>query len=183
GTRVDNVLLDAGKEAHRRDWKSRVFNTRGREAVVVKRGESISNLLCVLGEGDETGTAINLAVTDAGITAEAQRKLAGLHGIIFKNTLGPKAMPMTCKLLDTQQDVVMVSSVTPSADGLTVTTPAGAKIEFKNEQIARLDYTPGKLDYLSDLEPAKVVVRSSLDEDEEKADQWHVYKDTNLEKK
>ncbi len=180
---VANVLLDTSKEAHRRDWKSRVFNTRGKEAVVVKRGESISSIECVLGEGDESGTAVNFAVTIAGDTTEGQRKLASLHGIIFKNTLGPKAMPMTCKLLDTLQDVVMVSSITPAGDGLTVTTPAGAKIQFKNEQIARLDYTPGKLDYLSDLEPAKVVVRSSLDEDEEKADQWHVYKDSNLEKK
>src|SRR5262249_37273981 len=108
--------------------------------------------------------------------------LAGLQGVIFKNTLAPKAKPMVCKLFDTIQDVVMVCSVTPKGDGgLTVETPAGAKIDFTKDQVARLDYTPGKLEYLSDLEPLKVVASSNLDDGNE-ADQWHVYKDTNLNK-
>jgi hypothetical protein len=76
----------------------------------------------------------------------------------------------------------MVSSVTPKGDGgLTVETPAGAKIDFTREQLARLDYTPGKLEYLSDLEPLKVVSKSNLDDGDD-PDQWHVYKDTNLNK-
>jgi hypothetical protein len=89
---------------------------------------------------------------------------------------------MVCKLLDTIQDVVMVSSVASKDGGLTVTTPAGAKIDFRNEQVARLDYTKGKLEYLSDLAPSKVVEKSNLDEGDN-PDQWHVYKDTNLDKK
>lgn len=178
---VANLLMNAQIEANRRDWKSRVFNTRGKEAVVIKRGEAISSLECVLGEGDDSGTIINFAVTLGGEVRQAQRKLASLQGLIFKNVLDGKATPSTCKLLVTTQDVVMVSSVTPTPAGLSVTTPAGAKIDFSREQIARLDYTKGKLEYLSDLEPSKVVARSNLD-DGEAADQWHVYRDTNLNK-
>jgi hypothetical protein len=178
---VANVLLDATTDAYRRDWKTRVFNTRGKEAIVTRNEKGgISNIIAALGEGDESGTAISY-VPEEG--AEARKgQLAKMHGLIFKHALGPKAMPVVCKLLDTLQDVVMVSSVTPTDGGLTVTTPAGAKIEFKNEQLARLDYTKGKLEYLSDLEPTKVVVRANLDE-EDRPDQWHVYKDSSLNKK
>src|SRR5262249_53403723 len=75
---------------------------------------------------------------------------------------------------------VMVSSITPREGGLIVATPAGAKIDFSNEQIARLDYTKARFDYLSDLE-AKVVAMSNLDEKSD-PEQWHVFKDTNLNK-
>src|SRR5262245_13840714 len=34
---VANVLLDATKEDNRRDWKSRVFNSRGKDVVVTTR--------------------------------------------------------------------------------------------------------------------------------------------------
>jgi hypothetical protein len=187
---VANVLFDAASEENRREWKSRVFNSRGKDVVVTKRKvkdrdreyEIASNLEATFGDGDETGTAIRFAVTLGGQTTEATRKFSTLRGLIFKHTLGAKAAPFTCKLLDTTQNVVMVSSVAPRDGGLVVTTPSGAKIDFGNEQIARLDYTQGRLEYLSDLTPTKMVTRSNLDEDGD-PDQWHVFKDSNLDKR
>jgi hypothetical protein len=192
---VANVLLDAAKEDHRRDWKSRVFNNRGKDVVVRTRKvkgkdkdgketeyELANDLPATIGDGDETGTALNFAVTFDGETEAANLKLSSLRGIIFKHTLGPKAATFACKLYGTTQDVVMVSSLAPTANGLAVTTPTGAKLEFQNEQIARLDYTQGRLEYLSDLTPSKMVARSNLDEDGQ-PDQWHVYKDSNLDKR
>lgn len=175
---VANVLLSAAKEEHRREWKTRVLNTRGREAIVVKKNEAISSIECVLGEGDADGTKLAFAVTIEDKTEQYSRPLSTLHGIIFKNVLDPKAAPAVSKLLDTLGNVVMVTTVAAKDGGLEVTTPAGAKIEFKAAQMARLDYTPGKLDYLSDLVPT-IVDKSNVDEDEGKRDQWHVYKDTN----
>jgi hypothetical protein len=187
---VANVLFDAASDDNRRDWRSRVFNMRGKDVVVTKRlvkdrdreYEIASNLEATIGDGDETGTAISFAVTLGGETTQATRKFATLRGLILKHTLGAKAAPFTCKLLDTTQNLVMVSGVTPRPGGLVVTTPAGAKIDFAHEQIARLDYTQGRLEYLSDLTPTKMVTRSNLDEDGQ-PDQWHVYKDSNLDKR
>jgi hypothetical protein len=181
-TVVANLLMDASKDEHRRDWKSRVLNLRGKEAIVVKRAERVSSIECVLGEGDETGTAIAFAVTIDGETTTAKRKLASLHGVIFKHALDAKAAPATCKLLDTMQDVVMVSSLTLNEGNVSATTPAGVKIDFARDQVSRVDYTQGRLEYLSELTPSKLVARSNL-EDDDKPDQWHVYKDTNLDKK
>jgi hypothetical protein len=178
---VANVLREAHVESHRRDWKTRVFNTRNRSAMVVKRDDVISNLICTLGDGNEAGTGISIAVTIDDKTETRTRELSTVHGLIFKHILDAKAAPVAFKLLDTLGDVVMVSGVTSRDGGLIVSTPAGAKIEFRNEQIAQLDYSKGRLDYLSALEPSKVEARSNLDEGGG-PDQWHVYKDTNLNK-
>ena len=76
----------------------------------------------------------------------------------------------------------MVSSLTGKEGGVSVTTAAGVKLDVPFERIVRVDYTQGRLEYLSDLTPTKIVTRSNLD-DEETPDQWHVYKDSNLDKK
>jgi hypothetical protein len=178
---VANVLREAHVESHRRDWKTRTFNTRNREAVVIKRDDVISNLPATLGDGTAEGTAITIAVTIDDKTETRNRDLATVHGLIFKHTLSAKASPVACKLLDTLGDVVMVSSLTSREGGLIATTPAGAKIDIRNEQIGQLDYSKGRLDYLSALEPSLVEAKSNLDEGT-RPDQWHVYKDSNLNK-
>jgi hypothetical protein len=180
---VANVLTQAHIEANRRDWKTRVYNTRGRDAIVLRNEGVISNIECTLGEGDETGKSISFAVVLDSETKTLKRSLAGTHGLIFKHVLDAKAPSPGCKLLDTLQDVVMVSSISAKDGGLSVTTPAGAKIDFGNEQIARLDYTKGRYDFLSQLTPIKLEQGSNLDDPEAKGpDQWHVHKDTNLNK-
>ncbi len=161
---VANILREAHVETNRQDWKSRTFNMRNVSAMVVKREEVISNLVCTLGDGDETGQEITLAVTIDDMTVTRNRKLSTIHGLIFKHTLDARAPAVTCKLLDTLGDVVMISGVTPRDGGLIVTTPAGAKIDFRDEQLAQLDYTKGKLDYLSALDPVSVTAKSNLDE-------------------
>jgi len=140
---------------------------------------SIQGLPCTLGEGDETGETIELTATIGGEVVTRKRKLLGVHGLIFRRTLDPKAPPIACKLLDTVQDVVMVSGVQFTAKNVTVTTPAGAKLEFPTDQVARLDYTKGRLDYLSDLEALTLVTRSNV-EDGDKPEQLHVYKDVSF---
>jgi hypothetical protein len=43
-----------------------------------------------------------------------------------------------------------------------LTTSFGAKVSLKRDQLAKLDFNIGKLTFLSDLEPAKVVERSGI---------------------
>src|SRR5262249_22568481 len=47
---VANVLNNAQAEQTRREWKTRSFNTRGKEALVVNNAGTITNLDCTLGE-------------------------------------------------------------------------------------------------------------------------------------
>ncbi len=50
---VANVLHEAHVELHRRDWKTRVYNTRNRDALVVAREGVISSIECTLGDGND----------------------------------------------------------------------------------------------------------------------------------
>jgi hypothetical protein len=190
---LSSILVRGEVEKFRFDWKDRVLNAKGRDAIVVNRAGVASNVFCTFGEGNKDGTKIAAAVVIDDEVVNSERILGRIkddatpeekkkedRGFIFKYTLGPKAPSPVCKLFDTIGDTLYVADVLPGKDGaLTVTTPAGVKIEFTKAQLARLDYTPGKLDYLSDLVPSKIVAKSNLDEDA-KPDQWHVYKDKNL---
>jgi hypothetical protein len=147
--------------------------------LVGKVKESISSLPCTFGEGDDKGETIEVTVTIDEETKTYQRKPESFHGLIFRRTLDPKAPPATCKLLDKDNDVVMVSGVEYNGKTLTVTTPAGAKLEFPADLLARLDYAKGRFDYLSELVPLKVSTKSNV-EDDDKPEQQHVYKDVSF---
>ena len=57
----------------------------------------------------------------------------------------------------------MVSAVEKTPTGLTVTTPAGARVELPMDSVVRLDYTLDKIAFLSRLDPVKVVQTSNFD--------------------
>ncbi len=174
-----NVLLKAQVEAHRIDWKSRVRAARGKEVLVLFRGGKAANLPSTLGDGTEEGDGIQYAITIPGVESKSSvRKLSETHGLIFKHQLVAGAASPVCKLLDTSEDVVMVSSVGLKEGNVAVTTPTGARITYKAETVSRLDYSAGKLDFLSDLDTVSVKQSSVLDE--EGNEQRHVYKDSNM---
>jgi len=112
---VTSILNPAKEEKYRREFRNRVINTRGKEALVVKRivtridketkkevivkGEDgkplevINNLPGTLGDGDEKGETIT-AVVQFDSKSEPKTvtfKQSEVHGIIFKNSLPPKA--------------------------------------------------------------------------------------------
>jgi len=156
---------------------TRVAAQRGKDVCVVLNKVGVpQNIICTFGEANEAGTEIEFSSDITGEVKTYTRKLDGVHGLIFKNTLDPKAPPVVCKLLDAVQNIVMVSSVTGSEKGFSVTTPAGAKLEFGPGQVGRLDYSKGRLDYLSDLEPVTLVSRANLQE-EDRPEQQHVIRD------
>lgn len=177
---VANVLNKADKEAIRKEWTGRAAAKRGKDILVIELKGEPGNIDCVFGEGNAEGTQIELsAIIDGEVRPPIQRELSTVYGLIFKNTLDAKAPTAVCKLFDTVQDVVMVSSVTSTEKGLSITTPAGAKIDFVTEQVAVLDYSKGRRDYLSDVDPLTVVTRSNV-EDNDDAVQQHIYKDVSM---
>jgi hypothetical protein len=82
------------------------------------------------------------------------------------------------------QNSVMVSKLDKKeGGGVTVTTPSGAKMDFLPAQIAYIDYTRGRLDYLSALQPDKTNITLNTFDEKDKLPpdhKWYVYKDSNL---
>jgi len=204
---VGSILNNGKEEKYRNDFRNRVINIRGKEALVIKRfvtrkdkesgkevivkGEDgkplevINNLTGTLSDGDEKGETIEVVVDFEDLKPEERkvvRKQSEIHGVIFKHRLPVKAPQVACRLLDTKQNVVMVSSVKErKGGGVIIETPAGAQMEFKAEQIAQLDYTRGRLDYLSAMLPAKTTITpNAFESGKDKVDKLYIFKDNSL---
>jgi len=173
-----NLLNNAQKEKYRREWTERLSKKRRHDVLVrllkprarvrqeePREGEPrkeedaepiIAGIEGTLGEGDESGQAITFTAEVGDQKITRSYALARLHGLIFERGPDPKATPVVCRLYDTYRDLVMVSAAASTPAGLTVTTPAGARIEYPAALVARMDYSKGKLTFLSDLQ-AQVV--------------------------
>src|SRR5262249_36543373 len=164
-TQVANVLNTGHNKAHEQNWlRERLPRNRGKNIVVrLDRdakgnpiGDRASNFEATFGEGDATGTKVSYVVTDLDDNPRTiTSSINAVRGFIFKHTLPPRAPATTVKLLDTGDNRVMVSSLTPSVKGVTVTTPAGVKIEYTYDQLATLDYSKGRFEVLVDLDESK----------------------------
>jgi hypothetical protein len=166
---VASILNDAQNESFRKEWTARLGKKRRRDVLAVRKknadspeGVVVSGLEGTAGEGDDSGTKIAFAVrVSERSTVRRTFSLAAVHGLIFVREPDPKAAPVVCKLTDAQRNLVMASSIASTPAGLAVTTPAGARIEYKTEALVRLDYSKGKLTFLSDLDPVRVVETST----------------------
>jgi hypothetical protein len=177
---VANVLNDAQVEKYRKEWTSRLSKKRRHDVVAILRKSEaspegvVNPLEGTLGDGDEDGKAIAFTLSAGG--RKVSFALEKVHGLIFQRELDPKAPSVVCKVRDTVQDVVYASSVVSTPTGVTLTTPAGAKIEYKKDLLAQLDYSKGKLEFLSKMEPVKVVETSTEDQ------VYHYQRDVNLDR-
>jgi hypothetical protein len=169
---VGNLLNDAQDEKNRKEWTTRLAKKRPRDVVAVLKDGVVNPLEGTLGEGNAEGTHVDFTLAGG---RQIPFPLARVHGLIFVRTHDPNAAPIICKVTDTNQNAIMASGVASTPTGVTVTTPAGVKIDYTNDLLARLDYSKGKLSYLSDIEPMRVVETSTEDRVE------HYRRDVSLE--
>jgi NPCBM/NEW2 domain len=157
---VDNILTDANVEKDRKEWSDRLADRKAkkkrRDVLAVRKQGVLNALEGTLGDGDDKGETISFAIGSGKTRAVP---LAGVAGMIFERGVNPGAAPVVCKVTDTSRDRIEASDVASSAIGLVVTTPCGAKFELAPALVVRLDYSGGKLTWLSDLQPTEVVER------------------------
>jgi hypothetical protein len=176
---VAHVLNKAHVPANRADWKSRVASRKkANDVLVVVSDGRPRSLSGTLGEGDEKGETIEFAIDLDGKIITRKPKQAEVFGLIFRNTLDAKAPPIACKVVDNHEDVIVASGVTLKDGIATVQTPAGARINFRTEDLALIDYSKGKLEYLSDLDPS--AEKSEASHEAPDNPQRHLYRDSNV---
>jgi hypothetical protein len=157
---IANILVNAGDEKYRKDWTERVARKRRRDVVAILNEGSVNPVEGTLGAADDEGKTIEFQTTGG---RKRDPLLANLHGLIFQRELDPQAPPVLCKLYSNHHDFLMVSGITKTPTGLTVSTPAGAKIDVALDLVTRLDYTLDKIVFLSRIDPVKVVQTSNFD--------------------
>jgi hypothetical protein len=170
-----NVLNHAAKEKDRLDWKNRLAKKYSRDVVCSRNKAGVINPLeGTLGEGNDEGTNIDFKTASG---REASLPLANVYGLIFQREQDPNAPSLVCRAHSVYQDNVVASAVTLTDKGVHVITPAGAKLDYPLDSLRLLDYSQGKMSFLSRLTPVRVIEQSNLEHVE------HYRRDINLDGK
>jgi hypothetical protein len=158
---ISYILNNAQDAKLRQQWKDVLAKKRNSDVLASLRDGELVTLNGTFGDADAEGRTIQFDLNSAG--EPRPLKLEKVHALSFFRQPDPKAPPVLCKLSDTMTNLVLVSAVAPIEGGYTFTTPAGVKIDYPAALLVRLDYSKGKLTYLSDLDPVKVVYSSTED--------------------
>ncbi|MFM7096199.1 MAG: NPCBM/NEW2 domain-containing protein [Gemmataceae bacterium] len=177
--KVSWVLFKAQVASDRATWSERISKKRKRDVVAILKKDAdnpmgILNLLeGTLGKGSEDGKTIEFSTV--GATRPIPVPQANLHGLVFLRSLDADAMPVLCKVIDKSKSEFLASKIMIEKETMKITTSAGLDITLPTTSIHKLDFSKGKLAYLSDIEPSKVI----LSQDEERLSAYR--KDTNLD--
>ncbi len=138
------------------DWKELLGTTKRSYDVLVRKLESgkLAYLEGTFYDASDDGKTIEFKVKDkADKTAVAVEKL---EGIVFSRVPDPNLPSRLCEVLDTQGAKLYAQSAVLKDGKVTVKTQCGAQVAFAPEALARLDYSKGKLTFLSEMELARV---------------------------
>jgi hypothetical protein len=125
----------------------------------MKKGEIINPIEGTLGDVDDKGE-IEFILPDGG--EKRNIPISRPVVIYFRRGTDASAKPVVCRLHDTSKNLLFVSDLKREADGYTVVTSSGATIKYANALVAKMDFSGGKLVYLSTLPPAGVKETSSV---------------------
>jgi len=176
---VHIILKDAHdpKMRDHADWPNCLARSKKVPARDVVARRSDDTLNAFRGSFLETGDGTVLKFIREGREAEdaadprtVDLKDKGLHGIIFAKLANAIVVPTLCRLEDLDQNRLAVAKMELAPGGpLVVTTVTGAKVTYPLQQVARLDFSKGKIEFISDLPregvPVEVKVEKTTDSD------------------
>jgi hypothetical protein len=177
-TAVFTILRDAQDPKLRAEWQD-FLGKRGRlDMVVVRTDDKLNGLEGTFGSGN--GDAIEF--TASGSDQKRNVRLARAQGLIFVQKPDPAAPAPLCKVIDAAGNLLVAADVSLNSDGLTITTVSGARISTPDaKRLAKLDFSRGKLAYLSELAPSRETVTLATEDDDQYARFVRYRKDMNLE--
>jgi hypothetical protein len=157
------VLNEAQDVTLREDWKALVAKKTNLDQLVLKSVSPapgggaptavLNSIQVTFGEADNTGGKITFT---RPMRDKQDKALSEIHGMIFQRDVDPTTAPVLCKVYDSSANVVYASALTVAGDKVNAVTPSGVKMELTRAALARLDYTKGKLAYLSDWDEKKM---------------------------
>jgi hypothetical protein len=168
---VVSFVRDAQNAPLARKFEELASKRIKRDRIVILREGEANSLEGSLGEVDAEGKTIKFKSEATGTVVDLP--FERLHGFIFYRSETPSESPI-CKVYDTEGNSLMALKLNHDGTKLTLTTTFGASVTLPQEAIARFDFNMGKLTFLSDMQPTKVI-ESFWDP----LDHWR--RDTNLD--
>jgi hypothetical protein len=152
--KLSSILNEANNEDYRKQWKEKVTSKKQvRDILGLRRGDVINPFPGTLGDAAKEGNRIEF------VRVGGEKRMIPVEtaaGFAFQRSADPTAKPVLCKFSDTSRNLIYAASISKTDEGFSVTTSAGVTINYAKEKVARLDYSKGKLEYLSRMAPLSV---------------------------
>jgi hypothetical protein len=130
-----------------------------RDRVLIYKSETLNSLEGALGDADDKGEKIEFRPAGGGAL---QVSLAKIQGLIFYREETSAVSPV-CMVYDITGNTLAATQVAVAGTKVVMTTTLkGLTVEWEKDSIARFDYNMGKLGFLSDMLPSKVVEKSAV---------------------
>jgi NPCBM/NEW2 domain-containing protein len=124
-----------------------------RDRIVILAKGQLNPIEGTIGEPDTAGKTVSFKREGAEpIPVQIER----LHAMLFYRTESP-AEPAIVKVYDAEGSVLSATKIAYKKGGWQLKTPFGTEFPLADGAVAKLDFNLGKLTYLSDLEPTKVL--------------------------
>jgi hypothetical protein len=156
---VVSVVHEAQNQALRKRFEEFTAKRVNKDRIVILRDGELNPIEGTLGEVDAKKGTIVFKRDGA---KDLDLPLKGLHGLIFHRLEVPAEIPV-CRVIDlVGNNLSAVKLGYDGKDTYNITTTFGAKLSLKADVLSTLDFNLGKLTFLSDLEPARVVEKSGV---------------------
>jgi hypothetical protein len=153
------VLRDAQDGTVRDEWRGIMAKKGTNDLLAIKAEGVLNRLEGTIGEGDAKGERIDFE--DARIKRTLPVPLGRIHGMLFVRKPGAEPPETLCKITDLQRDVFAAQTLVLAKNDLMITTVTGIKLTLPLAQAASLDFSGGRLLYLSDVVNPLLVVEKS----------------------
>ena len=148
---IFHCLRNAEDPKNRDAWKELLTKRGKRDLIVVRDGDSLNSIPGTLIEGTEAGDRIVFEREDTGMKSNLPLSRA-TAGLVFNQPPRDVVPPMVCKVYDLFGNVWFATAIEVNGTAWKFKTVAGASVEYASlAGVAKLDFSPGNLTYLSDL--------------------------------
>ncbi len=153
---LSSVMKEANDVKLAAAWKELLGGSkRAYDALVIKKQSGSLGF----GEGtfyDASADGKTIAFKRQGSDNKDNFSLEKIHGMVFSRQPDPNMPSRHCEVLDVQGARLFAKSVVLKDGKIVVETQSGARIEYTPDALAKLDYSKGKLTYLSQMDLARV---------------------------
>ncbi len=150
------ILNNAHDPAMIKQWRGTVLSHKhSTDVIAAVQNGRLNPVDGTFGDANDEGTKITFTLVDGKTTLTPT--IAKIQGMLFVHGPNPNALPLAFKAYDTTGNVLMIGTVAMKGDTINLTTTAGVQIDATSATLARFDYSKGKLSFLSDMTPVKVI--------------------------
>jgi hypothetical protein len=161
-TAVASIRLGAPDSKLESAWEELRGRTNPRDLLVIRKDDVLDHLPGVVGAVDGETVKFLLGGREVPV------KRANVFGIVYARGAAPQKTPV-CEATLAGEDTAQLKSVRLESGAITAELLAGPNVNIQPADIRVLDFSLGKVRYLSDLEPREYTLTPFFDGEAERS--------------